>query len=277
MSRRSERIARRRRPRLYALIASGAVVAGVLILGLSLLGLPALNQNQNVAGSDPVENTAEPNPGEPNTEETNRAERTQQEDTREATTEQTAEPAAEETIRAKPVEPAQEEPVQEEPVEEQPEQAASGGVDLSSIQAPASSELYLSVPKMGLVDDYVVNSVDEATLTNGAGHVPETGFPWQPGANTYIASHVLGYEGTGSYMHFAALPTVTYGDEVYLSDANGNQYRYEVYEIIEVSIYETWVMEPVGADVVSLQTCINPPAYDVRLVVRGKLVETIPA
>lgn len=158
--------------------------------------------------------------------------------------------------------------------EKQPEE---GGVDLASVPQPSSSELYLSVPKMGLSGDYVATGVDEGTLMNGAGRVPESGLPWQEGSNTYIASHVLGYEGTGSYMHFAALPSMTYGDQFFLTDANGTEYTYTVSEILQVSIYDTWVINPTGKTQVSLQTCINPPAYDVRLVVRGDLVNVKPA
>jgi sortase A len=137
---------------------------------------------------------------------------------------------------------------------------------------PASTDLYLTVPKMGLTDTYVANSIDEATLHNGAGKAPFSGFPWESQANTYIAAHVLGYAGTGSYMQFANLPNMAYGDEIYLTDANGTTYTYRVTEILQVSIYDTWVMNPTGKDMVSLQTCINPPAYDIRLVVRGERV-----
>lgn len=144
---------------------------------------------------------------------------------------------------------------------------------LAGVPAPDSVDMYLTVPKMGISGDYVANGVDDATLYNGAGHAPNSGFPWQKGANTYIASHVLGYAGTGSYLHFAQLPNMTYGDKIYLTDANGTEYTYNVSEILQVSIYDTWVMDPTGKDQVSLQTCINPPAYDVRLVVRGDLVD----
>jgi sortase A len=178
------------------------------------------------------------------------------------------EPAAKEEEEAKP---KNEEENKDDGGDE--EQDEGGSVDLASVPDPGSTELYLTVPKMGLTNDYVANGVDEGTLYNGAGHAPNTGFPWQEGANVYIASHVLGYEGTGSYMHFAALPSMTYGDMIYLSDAAGTEYTYQVSEIIQVSIYDLWVMDPTGKNQVSLQTCINPPAYDVRLVVRGDLVD----
>jgi len=156
---------------------------------------------------------------------------------------------------------------------EEERKAAEESGPLAGVEPPSSEELYLTVPKMGLVGDYVANDASEGTLVNGAGKIPSTGFPWQEGANTYIASHVLGYQGTGSYMHFAALPSMTYGDEFYLTDASGNEYRYVVNEILTVPITDVWVTHPVpGRTMVSLQTCVNPPAYDLRLVVRGELV-----
>jgi sortase A len=162
--------------------------------------------------------------------------------------------------------------------EEAPEEeAAAGGADPSIAPEPASTALSLTVPAMGKSGQPVAEGVDEATLMNGPGHAPTTGYPWQEGANVYIAGHVLGYEGTGSYMDFAALPNMTYGDEIILTDANGTTYTYVVSEILEVSIYDLWVMDPTGKNQVSLQTCINPPAYDVRLVVRGDLQSVTPA
>jgi sortase A len=62
-----------------------------------------------------------------------------------------------------------------------------------------------------------------------------------------------------------------------VSDANGTTYTYIVSEILEVDITEVWVMDPTGSDQISLQTCINPPNYDVRLVVRGDLTNVQPA
>lgn len=181
--------------------------------------------------------------------------------------------------------PAQEEKKEEPKPEEDPKsdeeaeepETASGGADPSLAPEPASTEMYLTVPKMGKSGQPIAEGVDEGTLYNGAGHAPTTGFPWQEGANVYIAGHVLGYEGTGSYMDFAALPNMTTGDEITLSDANGTVYTYVVSEILQVSIYDLWVMDPTGANQVSLQTCINPPAYDVRLVVRGDLQSVTPA
>lgn len=152
----------------------------------------------------------------------------------------------------------------------EPEESAAGEGDAPD---PGSTDLYLTVPKMGLSGDYVANATDPGTLTNGAGKITETGFPWEENANTYIASHVYGYEGTGSWQHFAALPTMTYGDQVILSDANGTEYVYEVSNIMTVAPTDTWVTEPVeGKDMVSLQTCVGP-GWSERMVVQAERVD----
>ena len=148
------------------------------------------------------------------------------------------------------------------------------GSSAPEIPEPANNDLYLTVPKMGLTDNYVANTDDPIAMDNGAIKLPSTGFPWQDNANTYIAAHVLGYAGTGSYMQFAALPTMTYGDVVYLSDANGTVYTYSVSEILTVYPQDNWVTDPIaGKDMITLQTCVNPPAYDQRLVVRAERVD----
>ena len=140
---------------------------------------------------------------------------------------------------------------------------------------PSGSDLYLTVPAMGISNSYVANTSDPSALENGAIHLPQTGFPWQAGSNTYIAGHVLGYSGTGSYMQFANLPNMVAGDMIYLTDSNGTTYNYRVFRTMTVTPYDTYVTGPVaGQTVVSLQTCIDPPAYDQRYIVQGELVST---
>jgi sortase A len=163
-----------------------------------------------------------------------------------------------------------EEPAKEEPAsKDEPEKEEAP--EAPAIPEPNSTDLYLTVPKMGLTDNYVANTEDPIAMDNGAIKLPSTGFPWQNNANTYIAAHVLGYAGTGSYMQFAGLPSMTYGDVIYLSDANGTVYEYAVTEILTVYPQDNWVTDPIaGKDMVTLQTCVNPPAYDQRLVVRAE-------
>ena len=140
---------------------------------------------------------------------------------------------------------------------------------------PSGSDIYLTVPAMGISNSYVANTSDPSALENGAIHLPQTGFPWQAGSNTYIAGHVLGYAGTGSYLQFANLPNMVAGDMIYLSDSNGTTYTYRVFKTFIVTPYDTYVTAPVpGQTVVTLQTCVNPPAYDQRYLVQGALVST---
>ena len=76
---------------------------------------------------------------------------------------------------------------------------------------PTDTDLSLTVPSAGIQNNPVTDSIDENVLANGAGKIPSTGFPWQDGANTYIAAHVYGYPGTGSWQQFARVPRNGYG------------------------------------------------------------------
>ena len=122
---------------------------------------------------------------------------------------------------------------------------------------PATQDLYLTVPKLGLYDNAVANTEDPIAMDNGAIKLPSTAFPWQPNGNTYIAAHRIGYAGTPSYNQFYNLPSMQQGDEVVLSDANGTTYTYEVTEVFAVMPQDNWVTAPVaGRDLVTLQTCV---------------------
>jgi sortase A len=143
---------------------------------------------------------------------------------------------------------------------------------------PSSSVMSLSIPKLGISGVSVVDDVSEAGLSQGVGHMPGTGFPWQKGSNTWIAGHRLGYPGTPSDHIFFNLPSLAPGDIITLSDSNGRVYTYRVSEILQLLPTEMWATEPVpGRDVVSLQTCIENfgdfatlgPNWNVRLIVRG--------
>jgi sortase A len=138
---------------------------------------------------------------------------------------------------------------------------------------PDDKTLYLTVPDLGLTDVPVYNSVEDEKLEESVVHVPATGFPWQDGANTYIAGHRLGYEGTGSYLVFYYLDQLGDGDEIKLKDEAGNIYKYRVTGQKIVNPDNVEVMEPQdGKSIVSLQTCTLPD-YEQRLIVQGELVE----
>jgi len=148
-----------------------------------------------------------------------------------------------------------------------PTGAAAGPTD-----GPADGTLYLTVPKIGLEDVTVHTSLSEEDLDDSTIHLPDTGFPWQPGANTYIAGHRMGYFGTGSFLVFYRLNELARGDEITLEDTAGGRYTYRIIESLVVGPEDTQVTEPVpGKSIVSLQTCTLPD-YSDRLIVRGELV-----
>lgn len=159
---------------------------------------------------------------------------------------------------------------------------------------PSDPTMSLSVPSLGLQGDTVRNSAAPAAMDQGAIKLPPTGFPWQEGANTYIAGHRIGYPGTESRYQFYDLPAMQNGDAVYLTDANGTTYEYRVSEKFAVAPTDTSVTEPqAGRDMVTLQTCVDSldPStwWDItpklmeagpdsgRLVVQADKVATYPA
>lgn len=146
------------------------------------------------------------------------------------------------------------------------------GIEAKDTEAPTDPTLYLTIPKIGLEDVKVYDSLSEEGLDESTIHLPDTGFPWQPGANTYIAGHRMGYFGTGSFLVFFRLNELSRGDEIILEDAAGGRYAYRVTESLVVGPEDTSVLEPVpGQSTVSLQTCTLPD-YSDRLIVRGEMV-----
>jgi sortase A len=145
---------------------------------------------------------------------------------------------------------------------------------LFTADAPGNSTLKLTVPEMQRVRDVPVYdgpATDEAALHDGALHVRDTGFPWQTGANVYIAGHRLGFPGTKSYLVFWDLDKLENGDEVILTDANGTRYTYAVFNKFVTGPADSSVLEPVpGRNIVSLQTCTLPD-YSERLIVQAEL------
>lgn len=138
---------------------------------------------------------------------------------------------------------------------------------------PEDKTLSLTVPKLGIEGVPAFNSLSEESLKKGTVHVPAAGFPWQEGANTYIAGHRIGYPGTVSDKIFYDLPDLAEGDEIILTDAAGGEYVYRVTMEKVVGPQNVEVMNPVeGKSVVTLQTCTLPD-YEKRVVVQGELVE----
>ena len=148
---------------------------------------------------------------------------------------------------------------------------------LFTTDAPDKSTLELTIPEMQRVRDVPVYdgpATDEAALHDGALHVRETGFPWQTGANVYIAGHRLGFPNTESWLTFWDLDKVDVGDEVFVADATGTEYTYRVFKEFTVGPSNVSVtdVQP-GKNILTLQTCTLPD-YSQRLIIQAELVDT---
>jgi len=145
----------------------------------------------------------------------------------------------------------------------------------SRAKTPESEKLELTVPALDRVDGVPVYDAPESgyekALHDGVVHVRGTGFPWQDVANVYIAGHRVGYPGTKSNLVFWDLDKLEKGDEIFLTDADGKRYTYEVFEKRVISPHTVSIMRPTkGKNIVSLQTCTLPD-YSHRLIVQGEL------
>src|SRR5215218_6135465 len=56
----------------------------------------------------------------------------------------------------------------------------------SAMPTPPTNDLWMSIPALGLYDNYVTNSAAHSAMDYGAIKLPHTAFPWQDNANTYI-------------------------------------------------------------------------------------------
>jgi sortase A len=142
-------------------------------------------------------------------------------------------------------------------------------------KTPESKKLELTVPALDRVDGVPVYDAPESgyekALHDGVLHVRGTGFPWQDVANVYIAGHRVGYPGTRSNLVFWDLNELEKGDKIFLTDAGGTRYTYEVFEKRVISPDTVSILRPTkGKNIISLQTCTLPD-YSRRLIVQGEL------
>ncbi|MGI9048387.1 MAG: sortase [Rubrobacteraceae bacterium] len=147
--------------------------------------------------------------------------------------------------------------------------------DAPGAKGPKNKTLTVTIPAMSRVKDAsvpdAVGSNEEALNNSVAIHLKGTGFPWQKGSNTYLAGHRLGYMGTKSLLAFFDLNKLKNGDKIYVKDANGKKYTYEVFKEFVVSPNNLSITKPVsGKSVLTLQTCTLPD-YTKRLIVQAKL------
>ena len=91
----------------------------------------------------------------------------------------------------------------------------------------------LTIPSMKRVKDVPVYTGPRTTrsaLHDGTLHLKGTSFPWQRGANVYIAGHRLGYPHTKSWLVFWDLNELRRGRRVVLTDSRAMRYIYRVYD-----------------------------------------------
>lgn len=126
-----------------------------------------------------------------------------------------------------------------------------------SAGSPEDKTLKLTVPEMKRVENATIPTRvpdEEALRDNVAVRLPGTGLPCEEETNVYIAGHELGYPFTDSFRAFYDLKELQKGDEVYLTDADGTEYTYEIFEILIVQPDDLWVLDPLeGRNIVSLQ------------------------
>ena len=138
---------------------------------------------------------------------------------------------------------------------------------------PEDKTLSIDIPKIGVRNIPVFDTVSEEKLRDGTVHIPASGYPWQRGANVYIAGHRIGYPGTPSDYVFFRLDELSEGDEITLTNAAGRKFLYRVTKKTVVGPQSVDVMNPVdGKSLVTLQTCTLPD-YKERLIVQGELVQ----
>jgi sortase A len=154
-------------------------------------------------------------------------------------------------------------------------QGSDGGV--AAVEPPSNNMMKLTIPKMKRIENDEIPTglgTDETLFHDYAAvHLKATGYPWQRGANVYIAGHRLGFENTNSYLAFWDLNKLEEGDEFYITDSEGRKYTYEVFRKFVAGPENLSVLAPVeGKNIVTLQTCTLPD-YTTRLLVRGELKE----
>jgi sortase A len=143
---------------------------------------------------------------------------------------------------------------------------------------PKDKTLKLTVPKMSQLENDPVPTVPgtntQAIGSHAAIHLAGTGYPWEEEANVYLAGHRLGYPRTDSFLAFFDLNNLKVGDKIYITDANGTKYTYEVFKEFTVSPTDLSVTKAVpNRNILTLQTCTLPD-YSQRLIVQAELVDT---
>lgn len=127
----------------------------------------------------------------------------------------------------------------------------------------------ISLPKIG-VKLMMVQGADKEALKKGPGHIEETSLPGM-GGNFAVAGDRVLYGAP-----FLNLNEIAPGDEVKVKMPYAT-FVYRVKETFIVTPDDVSVLQPVGYDAVTLLTCDPPWDIKQRIVVRGELVDILPA
>jgi sortase A len=111
----------------------------------------------------------------------------------------------------------------------------------------------------------VVEGVTLPILRAGAGHMPETPLPGQPG-NAVISGHRTTY---GAPFH--NLDQLVEGDVIEVETAIG-LHTYEVADVFVVNPTDVWVADPLPGAWLTLTTCHPKWSSSERLIVRAELI-----
>lgn len=150
-----------------------------------------------------------------------------------------------------------------------------GTTETETAEGPEDRTLKLTIPEMDRIENDIVPTGKGTRMKlfkeNAAVHLAGTGFPWEEESNVYIAGHRLGFKNTDSWLAFYDLEVLENGDEVYLTDADGKKYTYEVFEKKVVEPTDLSVLKPIeGKNILSLQTCTLPD-YSDRVIYQAEL------
>jgi LPXTG-site transpeptidase (sortase) family protein len=144
------------------------------------------------------------------------------------------------------------------------------------VDVPADKTLTLTVPKMERIQDVtlpnaIANEIEDMLDQYSAVRLKGTGFPWEAEANVFILGQRFGDESSPSYRAFRDIGKLEEGDEIYVTDANGHEYTYQVFQILEVLPTDLFVTEPIpGKNILTLQACTRPDCSN-WVIVQSKL------
>lgn len=123
---------------------------------------------------------------------------------------------------------------------------------------------HLVIPKIG-VDKFVVEGVSESDLRRGPGHYPNTPMPGEVG-NSAIAGHRTTYGAP-----FFDLNELAPGDDIFLTNTDGQRFDYKVTSSKVVSPGDTSVLDPTPFAQLTLTTCNPRFSASSRLIVFARL------